>query len=104
MVAVPNVAPGTAALHKNPVFLYFQDNFQRPNPFRPDIAVDITEVHEQKTSREILLRVVTGLLKRCRRKVFIGYSKFDERGNEREGELRVVFDLLLRSLNSELSK
>ena len=57
-----------------------------------------TEVHEQKTSREILLRVVTGLLKRCRRKVFIGYSKFDERGNEREGELRVVFDLLLRSL------
>ncbi len=55
-----------------------------------------TEVHEQKTSREILLRVVTGLLKRCRRKVFIGYSKFDERGNEREGELRVVFDLLLR--------
>jgi LmbE family N-acetylglucosaminyl deacetylase len=48
MVAVPNVAPGTPALHKNPVFLYFQDNFQRPNPFRPDIAVDITDVNEQK--------------------------------------------------------
>ncbi len=48
MVAVPNVAPGTPALHKNPVFLYFQDNFQRPNPFRPDITVDITDVHEQK--------------------------------------------------------
>ncbi|MDX2041003.1 MAG: AAA family ATPase [Acidobacteriota bacterium] len=60
-----------------------------------------TEVHEQKTSRDILLRVVTGLLKRCRKKVFIGYSKFDERGNEREGELRVIFDLLLRSLNTE---
>jgi hypothetical protein len=59
-----------------------------------------TEIHEQQTSREILLRVVTGLLKRCRRKVFIGYSKFDERGNEREGELRVIFDLLLRSLSS----
>lgn len=58
-----------------------------------------TEVHEQKTSREILLRVVTGLLKRCRKKVFIGYSKFDERGYEREGELRIIFDLLLRSLN-----
>ena len=63
-----------------------------------------TEAHEQKTSREILLRVVTGLLKRCRRKVFIGYSKFDERGNEREGDLRVIFDLLLRSLNSKPSE
>lgn len=50
MVAVPNVAPGTPALHKNPVFLYFDDNFQRPNPFRPDIAVDITDVNDQKNS------------------------------------------------------
>lgn len=63
-----------------------------------------TEIHEQQTSRDILLRVITGLLKRCRRKVFVGYSKFDERGNEREGELRVIFDLLLRSLNADQSK
>lgn len=48
MVAVPNVAPETPALKKNPVFLYFQDGFQRPNPFRPDIAVDITDVYPQK--------------------------------------------------------
>ncbi len=48
MVAVPNVAPGTPALTKNPVFLYFQDGFKRPNPFRPDIAVDITDVYAQK--------------------------------------------------------
>ncbi len=48
MVAVPNVAPGTPALKKNPVFLYFQDRFQRPNPFRPDIAVDISGVFAQK--------------------------------------------------------
>lgn len=60
-----------------------------------------TEADEQQTSRDMLLRVVTGLLKRCRKKVFVGYSKFDERGNEREGELRVVFDLLLRSLHTE---
>ncbi len=50
MVAVPNVAPETAPLKKNPVFLYTQDFFQRPNPFRPDIAVDITSVYEQKVS------------------------------------------------------
>jgi LmbE family N-acetylglucosaminyl deacetylase len=48
MVAVPNVAPDVAPLKKNPVFLYFQDFFQRPNPFRPDIAIDITPVFDQK--------------------------------------------------------
>jgi LmbE family N-acetylglucosaminyl deacetylase len=48
MVAVPNVAPETPRLQKNPVFLYFQDHFQRPNPFRPDVAVDISPVYAQK--------------------------------------------------------
>ena len=48
MVAVPNVASETPALKKNPVFLYFQDRFQKPSPFRPDIAVDITSVFDQK--------------------------------------------------------
>jgi len=48
MVAVPNIAPETPALKKNPVFLYFQDGFQRPNPFRPDIAIDISSVFSQK--------------------------------------------------------
>ena len=48
MVGVPNVASDTPPLKKNPVFLYFQDHFQRPNPFRPDVAVDITSVFDQK--------------------------------------------------------
>jgi LmbE family N-acetylglucosaminyl deacetylase len=48
MVAVPNVASDTPPLKKNPVFLYFQDFFQRPNPFRPDVTVDITSVFDQK--------------------------------------------------------
>ncbi len=50
MVVVPNVAPDTPPLKKNPVFLYYQDNFQRPNPFRPDIAVAIDSVWEKKVS------------------------------------------------------
>ena len=50
MVGVPNVAPDTPPLKKNPVFLYFQDFFQRPNPFRPDIAIDITQKFEQKVN------------------------------------------------------
>ncbi|MDX2048679.1 MAG: PIG-L family deacetylase [Chitinophagaceae bacterium] len=48
MVAVPYVAPDVPPLKKNPVFLYFQDFFQRPNAFRPDVAVDITSVYEKK--------------------------------------------------------
>lgn len=48
MVAVPNVAADTPPLEKNPVFMYFQDYFQRPNPFRPDVAIDITPVFAQK--------------------------------------------------------
>jgi LmbE family N-acetylglucosaminyl deacetylase len=48
MVTVPNVTPDTPALRKNPVFVYFQDEFQRPNPFRPDIVVSIDDVVEKK--------------------------------------------------------
>ena len=48
MVMVPNVCPDTPPLRKNPVFLYSQDGFQRPNPFRPDVAVSIDSVFDQK--------------------------------------------------------
>lgn len=50
MVAVPNIAYDVPALRKNPIFLYARDNFQRPNPFRPDIAIDISAVYEKKIS------------------------------------------------------
>jgi LmbE family N-acetylglucosaminyl deacetylase len=48
MVVVPNIAPDTPALRKNPVFMYFQDGFQRPNPFRPDVAIAIDDVIDRK--------------------------------------------------------
>jgi len=48
MVVVPNVTPDTPPLRKNPVFLYSFDHFQRPNPFRPDVAVAIDSVIEKK--------------------------------------------------------
>jgi LmbE family N-acetylglucosaminyl deacetylase len=48
MVVVPNVAPDTEPLRKNPVFLYSHDHFQRPNPFRPDVVVAIDSVLERK--------------------------------------------------------
>lgn len=48
MVGVPNIAADTPPLRKNPVFLYYQDNFQKPNPFSPDIVIDISSVIDQK--------------------------------------------------------
>jgi LmbE family N-acetylglucosaminyl deacetylase len=48
MVTVPNIVSDTPALRKNPVFLYFSDEFQRPQPFRPDIVVSIDDVIEKK--------------------------------------------------------
>jgi len=51
LVIVPNVASDTPPLKKNPVFLYFQDPFQNPQPFRPDVAVDISDVWDKKCTR-----------------------------------------------------
>ena len=48
MVVVPHLVPDVPALRKNPVFLYYEDGFQRPNPFRPDIAVSIDTVADKK--------------------------------------------------------
>jgi LmbE family N-acetylglucosaminyl deacetylase len=48
MVGVPYFCPDTPPLAKNPLFLYCQDNFQRPNPFRADIIVSIDGVIDQK--------------------------------------------------------
>lgn len=48
LVIVPNILSSVPALANNPVFLYSRDSFQRPNPFRPDIAVDISPVFQKK--------------------------------------------------------
>jgi LmbE family N-acetylglucosaminyl deacetylase len=48
MVVVPNVASDTPPLRRNPVFMYFEDGFQKPQPFRPDVAVSIDDVIEKK--------------------------------------------------------
>jgi LmbE family N-acetylglucosaminyl deacetylase len=50
MVTVPNVAPDTPSLRKNPVFFYYEDNFQKPQPFQPDVAVSIDDTFEKKIS------------------------------------------------------
>src|SRR5262249_6138752 len=46
MVTVPFITPEVPPLNKNPVFLYSSDRFQKPNPFKPDIASRIDDVIE----------------------------------------------------------
>ena len=46
MVTVPFFCPDTPFLKKNPVFLYSQDHFRKPNPFQADVAVSIDDVIE----------------------------------------------------------
>jgi len=48
MVTVPFFCPDTPPLTRNPVFLSYEDNFTRPNPFRADIVVGIDDVLEKK--------------------------------------------------------
>jgi LmbE family N-acetylglucosaminyl deacetylase len=48
MVLIPMVVTDTPQLKKNPVFLYYEDDFKKPNPFTPDIAISIDDVWSKK--------------------------------------------------------
>jgi len=50
MVIVPGFCPDVPALRKNPVFLYSQDSFKKPNPFEPEVVVPIDPVMDQKVA------------------------------------------------------
>jgi LmbE family N-acetylglucosaminyl deacetylase len=48
MVAVPFFCPDVPPLKSNPVFLFYPDSFQKPNPFQADVAVSIDSVMDRK--------------------------------------------------------
>jgi len=48
MVTVPHFCPDVPCLKENPIFLYYPDHFEKPNPFSPDVAVAIDSVIEKK--------------------------------------------------------
>ncbi len=50
MVSVPNFCPDTPPLAKNAYFFFFPDNFTKPYPFTPDIAISIDDVFEKKVN------------------------------------------------------
>ena len=47
-VTIPNVQPLTPHLRYNPVIAYWADDFTRPYPFTPDVAVSIDDVADAK--------------------------------------------------------
>ncbi|MHC4203344.1 MAG: PIG-L deacetylase family protein [Planctomycetota bacterium] len=55
MVTVPYFCPDVPYLRRNPVFLFYQDRFQKPNPFAADIAVGIDSVIEKKLDAAVAL-------------------------------------------------
>jgi LmbE family N-acetylglucosaminyl deacetylase len=48
MVTVPFFCPDVPYLEKNPAIYSYADRFERPNPSRPDVVVDIDDVIEKK--------------------------------------------------------
>src|SRR5437660_10758038 len=48
MVTVPFFCPDVPYLKNSPVFFYYPDSFQKPNPFQPDVAIAIDSVIEKK--------------------------------------------------------
>jgi len=48
MLIVPNVCPDTPALETTPVFGYVADHFRKPQPFEPDVVLDVTDVEDRK--------------------------------------------------------
>ena len=55
MVICPFFCPDVPHLTSNPVFLYFWDRFEKPNPFEPDIVVPIDSVIDQKLEALVAL-------------------------------------------------
>jgi LmbE family N-acetylglucosaminyl deacetylase len=50
MVTVPAACPDAPLLRVNPIFLYMEDEFTKPNPFTPDIVVAIDDVWDRKVA------------------------------------------------------
>ena len=48
LVTVPFFCPDIPDQQPNPVFFYYPDRFQKPNPFKPDVVVALDSVIEKK--------------------------------------------------------
>ncbi|OGO12030.1 MAG: hypothetical protein A2Y53_02935 [Chloroflexi bacterium RBG_16_47_49] len=60
-----------------------------------------SDVEEVETGDQVLYALVLGLLNRCRRKIYLGLSVFNEQGYEQRGPLLQAFHRVLQSIAVE---
>ena len=60
-----------------------------------------TDVDEVETNQTTLSNLISGLLRRCRIKVYLGLSEFNEQGYDQRGPLLRVFQNILQRLAGE---
>jgi hypothetical protein len=57
-----------------------------------------TDADEHEARQETLHRLTQGLIRRCRRKVYLGLSELGEHGREQKGQLLQAVQRVLRRL------
>src|SRR4030066_1585909 len=60
-----------------------------------------TDIEEVETGDQVLFALVLGLMNRCRRKVYLGLSEYNEQGYEQRGPLLQAFHRVLQSIAVE---
>lgn len=60
-----------------------------------------TDFDEVEVSQEALYRLVLGLIRRCRTRIYLGFSQLGEQGQEQRGPLLEVIQRMLRRLAGE---
>lgn len=60
-----------------------------------------TDLDEFQANQETLSNLVLGLIRRCRKKIYLGFSEFGEQGYEQRGPLLMAIQSMLRRLRRE---
>lgn len=60
-----------------------------------------TDILEQEAADEALYRLVVGLIRRCRKRIYLGFSEYGEQGFEQRGSLLMAVQGMLRRLTRE---
>ena len=60
-----------------------------------------TDVQEVEAGEQVLYSLIFGLLNRCRRKIYLGLSEYNEQGYEQRGPLLQAFHRILQSLATD---
>lgn len=60
-----------------------------------------TDTEEVETGEQVLYTLVLGLLNRCKRRIYLGLSEYNEQGYEQRGPLLQAFNRILRSMATD---